>query len=413
MPYITREDGEHFVIPSYRDTLVVKQKSVLKKEIINFSKNYGEFITLQEKGANQYEVAFSPDTGYLLGESIWHYFKRPIDLIYCEAIPNTTEVLLVIVKTGSVYLDGRFPAESIAEELIIFLTQQNSFEIYVYGDVPLSKMPETGKFNFEEVSVKSFNVLDQPVFPSLPLYKIYQLQLVDTVLKAHGIGVYPIKPLLAIAVGLFVLYLAYSYISSHKEVIQIAPPPRAPVNPYADYNKTLNTPSPDDEINQFLQHYQLLFTVSGWQPTIITYTNGSMKIAMKSNGGSVEDLFNWARINNKQVNIEKTGFFLTDTFQLQNRPVPNEIYAIKDVIAIFVDRLASVYPGNHLDIGDFAKKETFTEVFINVKIDNASPLILSLIAEQLKGLPITLQNMNLTVNNGNLAGTIILLAVGS
>ena len=73
------------------------------------SQSYGEYITLQRKGVFKYEVAFSPDTGYLLGESIWHNFKRPMDMIYCEAIPNTTEAILVIVKEGSVYLDGSFP----------------------------------------------------------------------------------------------------------------------------------------------------------------------------------------------------------------------------------------------------------------------------------------------------------------
>ncbi len=86
MPYITREDGEHFVIPSYRDVLTAKQKSQLKREILALSQNYGEYITLQRKGASQYEVAFSPDTGYLLGESVWHYFNRPMDMIYCEVV---------------------------------------------------------------------------------------------------------------------------------------------------------------------------------------------------------------------------------------------------------------------------------------------------------------------------------------
>src|SRR5580704_8291785 len=177
MPYITREDGQHFVIPSYRDVLTVKQKGQLKKDILQLSKSYGEYITLQKKGTQQYEVAFSSDTGYLLGESIWQYFKKPADLIYCEAIPNSTEAILVIVKSGSVYLDGSFPMDSIPEELIIFLTQQNNFEIYTFGDVPISQEPEAGKFSFETISVKSFTQLDKPVFPTLPLLKIYQLQL--------------------------------------------------------------------------------------------------------------------------------------------------------------------------------------------------------------------------------------------
>ena len=131
MPYITREDGEHFVIPSYRDVLSIKQKTQLKKEIYSLSQSYGEYITLQKKSVNQYEVAFSTDTGYLLGESIWHTFNRPEDMIYCEVVPNTTEAIFVIVKSGIVYLDGRFPLDSIPEELVVFLTQQNKFEIYI------------------------------------------------------------------------------------------------------------------------------------------------------------------------------------------------------------------------------------------------------------------------------------------
>ena len=141
MPYITRDDGEHFVIPSYRDVLSAKQKSQLKKDILLLSQSYGEYITLQRKNAAQYEVTFSPDTGYLLGESIWHHFKRPLDMIYCEVIANTAEAILVIVKEGSVYLDGRFPLEGIAEELVVFLTQHNQFEIYIYGDVPIAQTP--------------------------------------------------------------------------------------------------------------------------------------------------------------------------------------------------------------------------------------------------------------------------------
>ena len=105
---------------------------------------------MQKKGTSEYEVAFSPDPGYLLGESIWHHFQRPVDMIYCEAIPNTTEAILVVVKAGSVYLDGSFPVESIPDELVVFLTQQNNFEIYIYGDVPISATPVDGKFSFEE-----------------------------------------------------------------------------------------------------------------------------------------------------------------------------------------------------------------------------------------------------------------------
>src|SRR5580692_9804853 len=130
MPYITRDDGEHFVIPSYRDVLGYTNKAQLKKDILALSEKYGQYITLQKRGP-KYEAAFSPDAGYLLGECVWLHFKRPLDMIYCEIVPNKAEALLVVVKEGSIYLDGQFPIDGIAEELIVFLTQQNQFAIYI------------------------------------------------------------------------------------------------------------------------------------------------------------------------------------------------------------------------------------------------------------------------------------------
>src|SRR5579864_5340376 len=137
MAYIAREDGENFVIPSYRD-VISKRKSQLKNDILELSSRYGEYLALLRRGVAQYEVAFSNDAGYLFGECVWHYFNRPLDLIYCEVIPDTTEAYFVLVKEGGVCLDGTFPLDHIAEELQAFTTQQNQFEIYVYGDTPIS-----------------------------------------------------------------------------------------------------------------------------------------------------------------------------------------------------------------------------------------------------------------------------------
>src|SRR5688572_7090824 len=222
MAYLTREDGERFIITSYRDVLSAKKLSLLRREIMLLSANYGEYITLQRKNINQYEVAFSPDPGYLLGESIWAFFKRPPDLIYCEAIPNTFEAILVIVKSGSVYLDGVFPLDVIQDELVIFKTQQNNFEIYVYGDVPISASIEENKFTFATSSVKSFTILDTPVFSTLPTTKAFQLLPVNQVLKAKGIGVLPLKKILTFIAIIIGLWLAWMFFpESKKELPQV------------------------------------------------------------------------------------------------------------------------------------------------------------------------------------------------
>ncbi len=409
MPYIIREDGERFVIPSYRDVLSAKQKSVLKKEILLLSQSYGEYITLQAKSGAQYEVAFSPDTGYLLGESIWHYFKRPLDMIYCEAIPNTADAMLVIVKNGSVYLDGSFPLDSVPEELIIFLTQQNNFEIYLYGDVPISQTPEEGKFHFEPSSVKSFTILDSPVFPTLPLLKIYQLQLVDTVLKAHGIGVFPTRQLVIGIVAIALVWWMWSHFTKREIVQEVVPQ----ANPYAAYNSALMSPAPDQLVQAFLDQLKLLYLMPGWVPVQVNYDTHAVTASVQSDGVSTQSLLAWANANNAVVNIKSDGIYLTLNTSVPSRPSPKTIFPINQVISQLVDRLAVVYPGNHLDLGSFVSQGVFTDVKVTIKLENILPIVLALIGEQLQDLPVTMQNINIKINNGTMAGTITLDALGS
>jgi len=409
MPYITRDDGEHFVIPSYRDVLAAKNKTQLKSDILLLSQSYGEYITLQRKNAAQYEIAFSPDTGYLLGESIWHHFKRPLDMIYCEAIPNTTEAILVIVKAGSVYLDGRFPLESISEELIIFLTQQNNFEIYIYGDVPIAQTPTAGKFSFETSAVKTFTVLDNPVFATLPLLKIYQLQLVDPVLKAHGIGVFPIKQILLLVIALGLGWMLYSYITAP----QIEEFVVSKEDPYQAYYNTLLAPAPDQEIQQFLAKFEQLYTMPGWTVKHVDYTRGNLIAKVESGGSKTQTLMDWAGRNQATVDIRTDGMYVSMPVPLINRPQDRTVYVFKEVMAKFIDNLSQVYPGNRIKLDTLEKKINFTSVKLVVNVENVSPFVLVLISKQFKDLPIVILNLALDVDNGSLTGSIVTQVLGS
>lgn len=409
MAYITRQDGEHFVIPSYRDVLVTKNKSTLKKDILLLSQNYGEYITLQRKSATQYEVAFSSDTGYLLGESIWHHFKRPQDMIYCEAIPNTTEALLVIVKSGSVYLDGSFSIDSIPEELIIFLTQQNHFEIYIYGDVPITDVPTSGKFSFEPSSVKSFTFLPQPVFPTLRLLKAYQLQLVDPVLKAHGIGVFPVRKLLIAMSLVGLMWIVWSYVTREPTVVA----PVSVVDPMQPYIDALTSPAPNEQIKAVVAQTVRLMTIPGWSPKNIKYAAGTLTAIMQSNGNKMQDLLAWADQNKMAVTIKPDGVYLSIHLFIPSRAAPVTIYPLKQVIAQLVDQLATIYPGNHLQLNEFINKGVFTMVNVTISMNNASPMLLTMMGEQFKALPFVLTGITLDINSGSLTGSITLDALGN
>lgn len=414
MPYITREDGERFIIPSYRDVLSIKKTSLLKREILLLASSYGEYIALQKKSANQYEIAFSPDSGALLGETVWHYFKRPRDLIYCEAIPNTSEAILVIVKSGGVYLDGSFPIDSIPEELVIFQTQHNQFDIYIYGDVPISQIPTEGKFSFDASSIKSFSILEKPVFPTLPIVKAFQLQLVDVVLKAQGIGVFPVKQLSLIVIATGLLWMGWTYVSTHKKQIMIPQVFVSVVSPYQVYMNKLSSPNPATQIHQIVNDIALLFTIPGWYPDLFSYGSDKIvKASVKSQGARTNVLYDWAKQNNIKIELHSDGFYLTAALLVGDRLAPTTIYKLDDVVANLIDRLSYIIPGNPLTIGAYVDKGKYFEAQLTISFDTLSPTMLNAIGQQLKTLPLVLSSMNVTVTNGNLSGSIVLIALGN
>jgi hypothetical protein len=416
MPYVTREDGERFVIPSYRDTISAKKASLLKKEVLLLSTSYGEYITLQKKSATQYEVAFSHDTGYLLGECVWSYFKRPIDMIYCEEIPNTSEAMLVIVKSGSVYLDGTFQVDSIAEELVIFKTQKNSFAIYTYGNVPISDTPEDGKFSFDPSSVDSFENLSEPVFPTMPVVPALQLQLVDTVLKTYGIGVLPTKQIFLAVIGIAFLYAAYDYITTSSTQLPTTFAVVAPSNPYQGYFDQLASPDPSKQIVEIVKAIYQLHTALGWHPDAVEYipgTPGKLRALMISDGARTNTLVDWAKKYDADIEILPDGVYVTLFVVTSKRSQPTSIYSMQALISTMLDRMSYIMPGNTMQFTPVLDKRAYKETTMTFALSDAAPMTLEAIGQYIDGLPLVLTKLTLHVDNGNMTGVLIFKALGN
>jgi len=418
MPYITREDGTRFVTPSYRDILSAKKASLLKKEILLLSGNYGEYITLHKKNADQYEAAFSNETGYLLGETVWSYFNKPSDLIYCEALRGTTEAILVIVKGGSVYLDGSFPIDSIADELVVFQTERSQFQVFVHGDLPISKDPEEGKFSLNKSSVKSFTLLDKPLFPTLPTVKEYQLGLAQAVLFAQGIGVFPVKQVGGVFVSAAFLFMLWFSITTYianrpKEIVVVAQAPTVFFDKLQGYKAALRTPSPMVEMKNVLASVTKLYTAPGWAPTKVMYQSGSLAADMQSAGTRIKPLAKWAELNKIKLQVQPSGVHVQLDVRTENRANYIELRPLQDVLAELIDRESYVIHGNRIKLDNVAELYNYSSQSIAISVDGVSIDVFNLIAEQFKGLPLVLSKADLTMNNGRFTGIITLAILGS
>lgn len=387
MPIILREDGEQFVIPSYRDILPVKKQLQLKRSILALSENYGPYISLLRKG-EVYEIAFSKEAGYLLGESIWHQLGRPLDLIYCERIPGENEAIFIIIKAGSVYFDGKFSLDNIVEELIILQTQNHQYKVIVYGKVPINHQDHA-------TITKSYEELSEPIFPRLQVNKAFQLQPVDVALKHAQIGQFPTQKAL-IVFTLMVIAMGLLFTSR-------TPQPgvtRAPVKDiYENYYTVLSSPSVEEQLTVCAKALLELSKLPGWQMDQIHYRDAILSANVTSLGNSVADLNEWAKANDYQVVLNQNGFSLEQRLKLSFRIKPKKIYYIKDVVATLIDRLQRVYPGNNFNIAEINHKIGYSSIDLSVHVEKINNLVLMLIAQQFVDLPTILNGAEFKINS--------------
>jgi len=308
-------------------------------------------------------------------------------------------------------LDGSFPVDTIPEELVVFLTQQNNFDIYIYGDVPISQTLEEGKFSFERQHVKSFNNLSESVFQQLPKINAFHLKPVDIVLKNQGIGTLPVKKVLVGVIVLVLLWMIVNYITTHKKELPISIV--GVINPYQLYLANLTSPAPSDEIKNLNIQLAQIFSMPGWIPSTLEYNKGVMRFSVKSMGTDAGTLSSWAKRNRFQLEIARDGFYLTQTLFTRNRIPPTTINRLDDVIINVVDRLQLVLPGNRLTLGETINRGQYKEMLLTINVDDITLATLGLIARQLNNLPLVISKISFTFPKGMLSGTIILLALGN
>lgn len=400
MPILKREDGVNFVLQPYRETLAIRNTSLLRKEIRYLAEQYGENIRLFKRKGDEYEAVFSQESGVLLGETVWYYFKEAPELIYCEVLKSKEpQVLLVIVRDGKVYLDTKVSPESLFDEMASLLVEtQGRYEVYTFGQLPDV---------FTHPAVKSLTQLPQALFPVLPTNHAFQLWKLDQALDEHGLGIKRRSSLIAVTiVCLGILGVLWWYVHQREtETIYL--------NPYEQYELALQTPNPAAQINALLEGIQKVNTLTGWTADTVNYNGQTATMPLKSLGGTASQLMTEAQDLKMSVIFAAEGASITFPTIVPKRSVPAKIARTQQIIALIIDRMMRVLPGKSVQINSAAQKQVFTETTVTISFNNISPDVLRLIASDIDDLPVTLVSVTANRNGGLFSGNLQLNVVGN
>lgn len=416
MPVVVRDDGIEFAVYTYRETLSAKSSSLLRQEIQYLQSENGDYGRFFLQIDGDYEAVFSRDKGFLLGESVWEYFEQPDDLIFCEALPDSEDALLVVVRSGRVSLDVKVAKVNLPDEFASLVGSSNKYRIYIHGDVPLAQEASDEAFAFDEDSIESFTLLDEPVFPQLPLYEEYQLLSIPEAIRELNLGTgKPIFYVIAIVAAIGLGYFIYDIMQPEPEpvVVEVAPIERPPEDPYLAYKNALKGPSPSKILVEYALNVQHLFTMPAWQPTSVNYASGNYTASLQSFGGSTDILLAWVKETDANLTVTGDSASLSINSDVKDRKPPTKIYHERDIVSLIYDRLKLLLPAGGVSLGNSQPQDGYNQIELTVSFSDISSDILVLFAKELQGLPLIMQRCDASINDGLLSGSFSILILGA
>lgn len=406
MPVLRREDGVQFVLQPYRELLSMQSRGLLKQELHFLGQNYGMYARVFSQPDKRFEAVFSHDPGYLLGEMVWNHFGRPVNLIYCEALPDSEEILLIMVRDGNVFLDARVDALQLQEEITALYSNPILFKFYVVGNVPVSEHPEAGKLHLEKAVVQSFAILNTSVFLTIaiePQFHLLPLERAVAELKLDQKA-----QLLALGVLLAVLGMGVWWWFSTEST-----PPGVVETPLETFQMALRTPAPSDQLSALSRNVPVIYNIPGWIATQLTYSGSAIQVQANTLGGSLLSLLAWTNFHHMGMQITPAGATLSIPILVQTRITDEEVpQSTQLALATLIDRVKQTLPEKSIQISNTVNHGFYKEVQVIITVDNVAPEVLNIIGQQLIGLPVTLTNCSFNLANGLLSGTIQLTILG-
>lgn len=396
MTILTRNDGIEFVMQAYREIIENGNKTALAQKVHVLAEQHGRFVRLFKKEKHYYEAVFSNEAGYLLGESVKHYFYQAQNLIFCEALENEIDLLLVVVRDGEVYLDAIVNKISLRQELRLLISDRYQYQIFTHGAVPMLDDPI-----LPPEKIISFENLSDPLLPRLPTLKNLQLVPVELALKTQCNSstnqslIYLIISLLALSGGL-ILYNINTGLQKKQAQSVLA-------DPYSQFNTALSSAEPHAQLIELMKTIELLYTIPGWQLQSINFSNNHYSVQLKNNQGDLTQISQWSDFNNFTYTQNNNQPTLTSLSHVPSRLPPKTISNEAALVEAITEPLRALLGAQAISIENTYTSGLAKQTTVTLNITQATPKILDIIGQLLENQPVTIENANfnnkdLTIN---------------
>ncbi|MCD6055047.1 MAG: hypothetical protein K0R12_9 [Gammaproteobacteria bacterium] len=423
MPVLVRDDGSQFITRAYRETLSFKKFALLKREVLMLERDNGHFLRLFVQPNGDMEAVFSHEEGYLLGETVWHFFEKPENLIYCEILGGIEQAILVVVRQGKVFLDAKVPVAHLPDEFSGLFFDETAYDIYLYGQVPIGVEGDTAaEFVLPPEAVHSMVHLDEPVFASLPHVAALSLLPVSQALKlVQGKSFSPVVIILLSVVAIAgVSWFSWTLLKPvpppPPPPVTNAPPPPPPADPLLYYQQALQSPEPQALFQALAERIHLLYSLSGWTVQSVTAAQGGLQVNLAPGNPAITaaPLEAWAKANNLQVDFKTGSATLYLNVSAENRKplLHPALSPLLDLASMVQQRLQTVALPEKISMGEPQAKSGYRQVVITVSFADAAPEYLVFLGNIVEGLPVVVDSYSISMSGTVVSGSVALAVLG-
>lgn len=202
-------------------------------------------------------------------------------------------------------------------------------------------------------------------------------------------------------------------VSFTNPVIQIQTRWQEKHDPFFAFRTSLSTSSPEFQLNTLVNNVYQLTDMPGWIATNVELQNNAVSFRLKSLGGTISDLTTWTKQRNDALELTTDGLEIDINNHLANRSSPITITSCQQISMHIMDAMAKILPDQTMKVNGIVNHGPYKAVDMTIHFSNIAPDLLKLMGKTLHGLPVMLGNVDATIHNGLLTGSIHLTVLGS
>jgi len=415
---LIRADGVRLLLSPYRQSLAGGKGAAkrVQAQIQALSKETGLSFgcVRQLRDGTSEALLGSEHDCYPAGELVFETLGQPERLFYAEEIAPA-QFLVIAALERRVVLDEIVEGE---EALL------SNFEIATsqFADQSFTLAAKQALYDLlPESAHATTQIVDDSLIETAAVLSALRFRSVSQLSsKQMSTGR---KRALAIAAGVAVIsFCGYLYLDHAKqqevaeEMALLSAMKNRALDPLGDYKRSMSTIAADTFMSQLDVLIHLTSRGRGWIPSHLEYTHGEpLKIGFTSFGGTRTQLVEQVQLRNALFTQAPQGTILVvDMGQLPGRERVPELQPLSKVLFETLDSLDANSMGVlKVQVGEIAAFGQWSSQKIQINVEDAPLPLIKLLSSALAGRPVNVTQVELSLENQSLSGTIHLDVFGS